>query len=374
VMVVTHADSDHVGGLIHVLNAGDIPVRHVLYNGYEGNTATWNAFATAVASEGLAMAAAQYPQTHDWGGITAHILNPVAGLTDPSQNDACVVTLLEYGTARFLFTCDISSAVEGQIVARGTPVAADILKVAHHGSKYSSSASFLAAAQPVEAIISVGTNIYGHPAQETLDRLQAAGATIWRTDQSGNIVVVSDGLSYGVTPQITLTSVPPTEFRLYLPVINHSAPLPVATPTATVPVPAGTQTPTGTAMPTSTTAPMATPTATQSPQPEVMPGFNVQCQQAGATEICASVSDAMPAQNATVTVYGRLRIDHAGQAGQTMHATWHYKTTTASCSSTTGSSGLAECSRSIGRAAIGYRVNVDVAIGAYQATTWFTPQ
>jgi len=70
----------------------------------------------------------------------------------------------------------------------------------------------------------------------------------------------------------------------------------------------------------------------------------------------------------------RLRINGVGQANQAMNTTWHYKTTTSYCSGTTGSTGLASCSRNIGNATVGYTVNVDVAIGGYSVTTWFTPQ
>ena len=107
VMLATHADADHIGGLIDVLAANDIPVREVLYNGYPGTTQTWATFAQAVADEGLTMQAAQYPGDYQWGQVAAHVLNPLPGLSDPPQNDACVVTRLDYGSERLLFACDI---------------------------------------------------------------------------------------------------------------------------------------------------------------------------------------------------------------------------------------------------------------------------
>jgi hypothetical protein len=85
--------------------------------------------------EGLAMASAQYPQEFTWGELTAHVLNPVSGLGNPEPNDASVVLLIDHGNNQLLFTGDIDSTIEAQVVARGTPVAAEILKVAHHGSK-----------------------------------------------------------------------------------------------------------------------------------------------------------------------------------------------------------------------------------------------
>ena len=175
VMVASHADSDHIGGLIEVLNAPDIPVDTVLYNGYPGNTLTWDAFVAAVANEGALLIAAQFPLTYTWGSSIAHIMNPVLGLTDPEQNDVSVVILLDSGEVEYLFTGDIGSAVEADIVARGTPVASDILKVPHHGSKYSSSEYFLSAVQPAEAVISVGDNLADHDCGAVPDILSIYG-------------------------------------------------------------------------------------------------------------------------------------------------------------------------------------------------------
>ncbi len=94
-----------------------------------------------------------------------------------------------------MFPADISSSIEATVVARQTPVAADVLKVGHHGSAYSSSPAFLSAVQPTYAVISVGVNSYGHPAPATLARLSSAGIQLWRTDQDGTIIVTSDGTS-----------------------------------------------------------------------------------------------------------------------------------------------------------------------------------
>jgi len=155
---------------------------------------------------------------------------------------------------------------------------------------------------------------------------------------------------------------------IYLPLVM-AAPTPTPTPVPTdTPTPAPTSTPMP--LPTATSTPTATPT----PGPGPMPGVNVQCSQVGNVEICASVANAFPAQRTTQTVYGRLLINGAGQAGQVMNTTWHYKTTDPTCQGVTGSNGVAQCSRDIGRATVGYQVNIDVNINGYQVVTWFTPQ
>jgi beta-lactamase superfamily II metal-dependent hydrolase len=203
VMIATHGHDDHIGGLVDVLKMTDIPVQSVFFSGYPANTIAWSSFDTAVSQEGLSLTPLQYPVTKTWGSITTEVLNPPAGLLNPEQNDASVVLLAQHGSTRFLFTGDISSTAEEKVRARGVPVAAEILKVAHHGSATSSTSPFLAEVQPAEAIISVGRNSYGHPAAETLGRLAAVGARVWRTDRSGTIVVVDDGATYSVLPFFT---------------------------------------------------------------------------------------------------------------------------------------------------------------------------
>jgi competence protein ComEC len=101
VMVASHADSDHIGGLINVLNSVDIPVEKVIYNGYPGDTDTWNEFVTAVENEGLTLEPAQFPLEMNWGETTAYILNPLPGLSNPDQNDVSVVVLLDHSNIEY---------------------------------------------------------------------------------------------------------------------------------------------------------------------------------------------------------------------------------------------------------------------------------
>jgi competence protein ComEC len=265
-MIASHADSDHIGGLIDVLEAPDIPVEAVLYNGYPGDTATWNNFVTAVNNEGISLTVSQFPITYTWGVMTAEVLNPVPGLSNPDQNEASVVILLDYGETEFMFTGDIGFPAEDEILTRYNPadLDADILKVSHHGSKYATGLNFLSAVGPPDAVISVGKNPYGHPAEETLQKLDEVGSNIWRTDEHGTIVFISNGDTYKVYTII--------EDRLiFLPVIFRSKPTPLPTeepppPPLDTPTPTSTQTPT----PTSTQTiqpPQPTATATSTPTP-----------------------------------------------------------------------------------------------------------
>lgn len=204
VMLASHADSDHVGGLIAVLEAGEPAVNSVLYNGYPGDTQTWQRFAAAIDEEGLALAPLQYPATLSWGSLEVLVLNPPAGLAEPESNAASAALRLASGEVEFLLTADIDSGVEAGLLALGAPLAAEVLKVAHHGSRTGSGAAFLQAVQPREAVISVGPNSYGHPAPEILRRLSEYGACIWRTDFLGSVVItVGETGEYAVQPATT---------------------------------------------------------------------------------------------------------------------------------------------------------------------------
>lgn len=198
VMLATHADSDHIGGLVSVLQADDIPVESVLYNGLPGETQTWAEFVQAVADESLQLTAIGYPQSLAWGAATAQLLNPDPLIDYDDDNQASLVIHLTYGQVAWLFTADIDAAVETVLPGRGLPLQAELLKVAHHGSATASSSNFLAAVQPEQAVISVGHNPYGHPDPLVLERLAASGAGLWRTDMHGTLVVTSDGASYRI--------------------------------------------------------------------------------------------------------------------------------------------------------------------------------
>jgi len=197
VVILSHGDSDHVGGLIDVLRSA-IPVDAVLYNGQHHTSLTYQQFLTETMKRGLTPTPAQVGQAPTWGLVNASVLNPQNPPTG-EQNEDSVVILAVYGDVGFLFPGDISSDTEQTILGLGMPVAADVLKVAHHGSRYSSSTPFLDAVGAELAIISVGAdNTYGHPAQETLDRLTAAGARVLRTDQNCTITVTTNGQTYNV--------------------------------------------------------------------------------------------------------------------------------------------------------------------------------
>lgn len=159
---------------------------------------------------------------------------------------------------------------------------------------------------------------------------------------------------------------------VYLPLVTGSSvTLPTWTPTETA-----TATPSATPTRTPTPTPTRRPTAT--PTPAAPPGVNVDCRLVGIVQVCASVSSGSPARYSNVTAYGRLYAAGSPVAGAAVHTTWHYRTVTQTQDCVTGVDGVGHCTRSIGGASAGYRVNVDVRVtyqgGYYTAYTWFTPQ
>jgi competence protein ComEC len=136
--------------------------------------------------------------------LQVEILNPPDTLysgTNASNRNS-VAMRITFGGFSVLLTGDIDKGVEGDILDNGFQVSSTVLKVAHHGSTYSSSPEFLEAVGPEVAVICVGAgNPYGHPADETLVALGSVGAEIYRTDLNGTVVVETDGITYAISPE-----------------------------------------------------------------------------------------------------------------------------------------------------------------------------
>ena len=130
-------------------------------------------------------------------GISIDILFPFEGAEGKeleNSNDTSIVSRLVLGYNSFLFTGDISEIAEKEIIGKTMEIDSDVLKVAHHGSRYSSSEDFLKEVSPEIAVISVGKdNSYGHPTQEVLENLNKYGIRVLRTDEEGDIKIISDG-------------------------------------------------------------------------------------------------------------------------------------------------------------------------------------
>jgi beta-lactamase superfamily II metal-dependent hydrolase len=193
-LIGTHPHSDHIGDMDKLIETFDIGalVLPDIPEEVMPTSQTYTDLLLAIGKKGLKITIAKPGDDYSLGDATLTILSPVAAYTE--LNELSVATRLTYGDTAFLFTGDIEAAAEADILESGRSLQADVLDVAHHGSKTSSTAEFLEQVKPSIAVISCGVdNSYGHPARDAVERLQAVGATIYRTDLDGAVVVTSDG-------------------------------------------------------------------------------------------------------------------------------------------------------------------------------------
>lgn len=202
VVIATHGELDHIGGLVSVLEHYEVET--IIWNGIEADTKTFQKFREAMESEGSEVLIGKCCMRFTLSDIAFfEILHPTASTgTVPvdarsSQNDFSIVIRFVYGDDSFLFTGDIERRAEYEVVSQNLHLESDVLKIAHHGSKTSSSEVFLEGVNPQVAVISSGrSNPYGHPHEAILQRLEDYGIHIRRTDLEGDILVLSNGNSF----------------------------------------------------------------------------------------------------------------------------------------------------------------------------------
>lgn len=209
-VVATHPHADHIGGMARVLDA--IPVKLFLDSGQPYSTKTYTNMLKKIQQKNIRFLTAEAGQEFELdAGIKLHVLAPRKPFITESQgsvhNANSIVIRLTYGSFAMLLTGDSEQETERRLLAERTDLSATVLKVAHHGSKYSTTLAFLRAVQPEVAIISCGAdNEYGHPAQRTLDRLRSVVRTLHRTDLEGTITIYTDGASYHIETERTAYS------------------------------------------------------------------------------------------------------------------------------------------------------------------------
>ncbi len=193
--VGTHPHEDHIGALDDVISA--FPVEHVYLPKVAHTTRAFENLLNAISEKGLRVREAKAGVAIDVGEqASALIVAPNSG-DYQDLNDYSVVIKVSYGQTTAIFTGDADRISEQEMAASSFDLQADLLKVAHHGSRTSNAQELLDRAQPEYAVISVGAgNTYGHPHSEAVERLTQLGATVYRTDLMGNIVFKSDGVSF----------------------------------------------------------------------------------------------------------------------------------------------------------------------------------
>lgn len=196
-LILTHPDADHIGGAATLLH--EFRVENLLENGQFGKTET--ALVRAIFREAqrqnTMIRIARREQRIQLGdGTNFTVLAPTDAMMSGSTNDASIVLRLDYGRKSFLFTGDAGETEEADLVATRQPLAADVLKAGHHGSKHSTTPAFLNAVQPRAVVFSCGkNNSYSHPHPDVVKRVQETGASVFRTDTQGAIVFTSDGVT-----------------------------------------------------------------------------------------------------------------------------------------------------------------------------------
>ena len=198
-VILTHPHADHLSGLLRVLERYRVGL--VLESGVNHSIAEYAAWRERLGDQGVPVVTAKAGQRARLSdSAVLDILAPRRSFEGQSLrqvHDAMIVVKLTHGSTGVLLVGDAERSLEREFIASGADLDVDVLKVGHHGSKTSTSEEFLRATTPRLAVISVGRkNRYGHPYQEVLDRLRQAGIAVLRTDQDGDITIVSDGSAF----------------------------------------------------------------------------------------------------------------------------------------------------------------------------------
>lgn len=192
-MVNTHPHGDHLGGLPTVL--AEIPTETIWSTTKEYDSYTFDRFCHFADQQDTQIQVPAPGTTYKEGGLTVTVLGPLYSTsTYEDLNDTSLVLMVQFGERRFLFTGDMESYAEKQLLEADIDLEADVLKVGHHGSYSSTSQAFLNEVYPEYGIISCGRdNEYGHPHDAPVNRLDRAEVTLYRTDLMGSVIVVTDG-------------------------------------------------------------------------------------------------------------------------------------------------------------------------------------
>jgi competence protein ComEC len=197
-VVCTQPQADHIAGLVEVLQR--YKVTQVLEPGISYNSSIYQEWCNLVEEKQIKCDNPSAGQEIDLGsGVKIEVLNPPGSLWEGTSDDVDnngVVLRLSWGKVSFLFTADIREDVEFELIGQRANLKSTVLKVAHHGSKTSTTSQFLAAVDPEAAVISVGEdNPFGHPSPEVMERLtgRLGESNVYRTDEDGTIEFITDG-------------------------------------------------------------------------------------------------------------------------------------------------------------------------------------
>jgi len=193
-VVATHPHEDHIGGMSSIINKFDIGEFYAPK--VTSSTQVFEDTIRALRKKNLKINISKPNITLDLGSDTTCIMLSPNKMTYDNLNNYSCVLKVSYKNSTYLFTGDIETEAEQELLNNGYDLSAQVLKVGHHGSKTSTSQEFLNKVAPKIAVISCGAdNTYGHPNKETLDKLKKMDSIVYRTDLDKNIILISDGAS-----------------------------------------------------------------------------------------------------------------------------------------------------------------------------------
>ncbi|MFJ5624406.1 MBL fold metallo-hydrolase [Peribacillus loiseleuriae] len=334
VLIGTHPDADHIGGMDAVIDSFDIG--KIYMPKVQRDTLTFESVLQSIQNKGLKVTTAKAGLKLDLDPTVQ--VKMIAPLDDTASNanEMSAVVRLQYGDQSFLLTGDAGIPTEEKWLQSGERIKSTVLLTGHHGSNHSTSEAFLKVVQPKYAVIQVGKNSYGHPTSEVLERLHSEKVQIYRNDTDGTIVFKTDGKEIHINK----------DAWVYTPVAKSQEQTQANNQATTNP---------------SVTPPANIPDVTSSLQ------------------ATATIDEATPNQNEEVTVTVTVK-DQKGQPvnGANVHLNLHFKSKDTVYEGATDANGVASLSFRIGRAVAGFTVNGDITVSANGITTTtktaFTPK
>lgn len=214
-LIVTHPDSDHCGGADVIITKYDIDT--VIMPNYSKDTASYRDVVQALDYKNYQVTEPKVGDSYRLGDAKFTIIAPNKEDYGDEANNYSVGILLEHGSKKFVFTGDAEEEAERDMIGNGIDISADVLKAGHHGSRTASMEDFVSAVHPEYAVISCGEdNEYGHPHAATLNTFRSLGIKIFRTDEQGSLIAMSDGKT------VTWNAAPSDTWKAGEPVLSSS--------------------------------------------------------------------------------------------------------------------------------------------------------
>lgn len=196
VVIATHDDDDHIGGLAEVIKR--YKVKNLIWNGKEGGSEKWQGILKTT-SKKKTKNIINHGNSYNLDRLIIQLLNPISQVgTVAEDNQVSVVSRISYGDFSVILSGDIDTLTEENLISGSLGLGSTVLKVSHHGSRFSTSDKWLEHVNPKVALIGVGKNSFGHPSSEVIERLKGKNVQILRSDEDGESEIVSDGSGWAI--------------------------------------------------------------------------------------------------------------------------------------------------------------------------------